>query len=86
MWIRQEVPKLKVKKHYGNPFLLTIAEFDEVTLTSSGAIPLTLLSLELSKIYNLMLLLVNRDISTIFDVMNCDIYNYMFSNGHFDIL
>ena len=34
MWIRQEVPKLKIKKHYGNPFLLTIAEFDEVTLAS----------------------------------------------------
>ena len=33
MWIRQEMPKLKVKKHYGNPLLLTIAEFDEVTLT-----------------------------------------------------
>lgn len=36
MWIRQEMPKLKVKKHYGNPFLLTIAEFDEVTLTKKN--------------------------------------------------
>ncbi len=34
MWIRQEVPKLKVKKHYGNPSLLTIAEFVEVNLAT----------------------------------------------------